>query len=107
MDFATKMYHESLEILEHHIKPQRALPGIVLEQSYLDKMVDGLKPLSVLATTVVSQNKGSHMSWATRTRFTKKERIIRLGLALKCSRNLWWGVAEVAHVVYFQNISPG
>ena len=43
------MYRESLDILEHHIKPVRAVPGVVLEQTYLNKMADGVKPLAMLA----------------------------------------------------------
>lgn len=49
IDFETKMYNESLDVLEHHIKPLRRVPGVVLEQSYLNKMADGLKPLESLA----------------------------------------------------------
>ncbi|XP_041357915.1 uncharacterized protein LOC121374871 isoform X2 [Gigantopelta aegis] len=51
IDFETKMYTESLDVLEHHIKPLRRVPGVVLEQAYLNKMADGLKPLELLATT--------------------------------------------------------
>ncbi|XP_045158971.2 uncharacterized protein LOC123524677 isoform X2 [Mercenaria mercenaria] len=49
IDFETKMYNESLDVLEHHIKPLRRVPGVVLEQAYLNKMADGLKPLEALA----------------------------------------------------------
>ena len=49
VDFETKMYQESMDILEHHIKPLRAVPGVVLEQSYLTKMSEGIRPLSQLA----------------------------------------------------------
>ncbi|KAK3579113.1 hypothetical protein CHS0354_022133 [Potamilus streckersoni] len=49
IDFETKMYTESLDVLEHHIKPLRRVPGVVLEQSYLTKMAEGLKPLEMLA----------------------------------------------------------
>ena len=49
IDFETKMYNESLDVLEHHIKPLRRVPGVVLEQSYLNKMAEGLKPLEALA----------------------------------------------------------
>ena len=58
VDFETKMYSESMDVLEHHIKPIRAMPGVVLEQTYLNKMTEGLKPLAVLATT---SGKCSHM----------------------------------------------
>ncbi|KAK7485320.1 hypothetical protein BaRGS_00023419 [Batillaria attramentaria] len=51
VDFETKMYAESLDVLEHHIKPLRRVPGVVLEQTYLNKMADGLKPLEMLAST--------------------------------------------------------
>lgn len=57
MDFETKMYNESLDVLEHHIKPLRRVPGVVLEQAYLNKMAEGLKPLEVLGS--VSQGKES------------------------------------------------
>ncbi|XP_013421017.1 uncharacterized protein LOC106181240 [Lingula anatina] len=50
VDFETKMYPESMDVLEHHMKPIRSVPGVVLEQSYLNKMADGLKPFGILAT---------------------------------------------------------
>ena len=40
-----------MDVLEHHLKPLRALPGVVLEQSYLNKMAEGLRPLAQLAAT--------------------------------------------------------
>ncbi|XP_071510154.1 uncharacterized protein [Diadema antillarum] len=51
IDFETKMYTEAMDILEHQIKPLKRVPGVVLEQSYLNRMMEGLKPLQVLATT--------------------------------------------------------
>ncbi|WAR23290.1 hypothetical protein MAR_036959 [Mya arenaria] len=48
IDFETKMYSESLDVLEHHIKPLRRVPGVVLEQAYLNKMAEGLKPFEAL-----------------------------------------------------------
>ena len=48
IDFESKMYDESLEVLEHHIKPLRSVPGVVLEQAYLNKMADGIQPLCQL-----------------------------------------------------------
>ncbi|XP_077991406.1 uncharacterized protein LOC144445654 [Glandiceps talaboti] len=55
VDFETKMYSESMDVLEHQIKPLRKVPGVVLEQAYLNRMADGLKPLQILAaSTVVS-----------------------------------------------------
>lgn len=50
VDFESKLYAESMDVLEHHFKPQRSIPGVVLEQSYLDKMADGLKPLAQLVS---------------------------------------------------------
>ena len=43
------MYAESLDVLEHHIKPLRRVPGVVLEQAYLNKMAEGLKSMEALA----------------------------------------------------------
>ena len=43
------MYAESMDVLEHHIKPLRSVPGVVLEQAYLNKMSEGLRPFSQLA----------------------------------------------------------
>ena len=45
------MYTEAMDILEHQIKPLKRVPGVVLEQSYLNRMMEGLKPLQVLGTT--------------------------------------------------------
>ncbi len=43
------MYTESMDVLEHHIKPLRTVPGVILEQAYLNKMQEGIKPLALLA----------------------------------------------------------
>ena len=51
MDFETKMYTESMDVLEHFMKPVKSMPGVVLEQAYLNKMTEGLKPFSLLACT--------------------------------------------------------
>ncbi|XP_033645107.1 uncharacterized protein LOC117304656 [Asterias rubens] len=59
IDFETKMYGESMDILEHQIKPLRKVAGVVLEQTYLNRMSEGLKPLQVLAA---SQALGSTVS---------------------------------------------
>ncbi|GFS03494.1 Bf-TIR-SAM-like protein [Elysia marginata] len=50
VDFESQMYTESLDVLEHQIRPLRRVPGVVLEQTYLNKMAEGLKPLEVLAS---------------------------------------------------------
>ena len=49
IDFVSKLYTESVDVLEHHIKPLRTVPGVILEQAYLNKMTDGVKPLAALA----------------------------------------------------------
>ena len=43
------MYGESMDVLEHHIKPLRSVSGVVLEQAYLNKMADGIRPLAAVA----------------------------------------------------------
>ena len=50
IDFETKMYADSMGVLEHHIKPVRSVPGVVLEQAYLNKMSEGLRPFCQLAS---------------------------------------------------------
>lgn len=49
VDFEKSMYTESIDVLEHHLRPFRSLPGVVLEQTYLDRMAEGVKPLALLA----------------------------------------------------------
>ena len=49
VDFESQMYTEGIDLLEHHIKPMRVMPGIVLEQSYLNRMADGIRPLAAHA----------------------------------------------------------
>ena len=51
VDFERKMYPESMSVLEHHIRPIRAVPGVVLEQTYLNKMTEGVKPFSLMANS--------------------------------------------------------
>ena len=51
IDFVKREYSEGMDVLEHHIKPLRTIPGVVLEQAYLTLMAEGLKPLSLLASS--------------------------------------------------------
>lgn len=49
VDFEKNMYSEGMDVLEHHLRPFKSLPGVVLEQSYLERMAEGVKPLAQLA----------------------------------------------------------
>ena len=49
VDFESQMYTDSIALIEHHVKPMRVMPGIVLEQSYLNRMADGIRPLAEIA----------------------------------------------------------
>lgn len=49
VDFESQMYAEGIDLLEHHVKPMRVMPGIVLEQAYLNRMADGIRPLAAIA----------------------------------------------------------
>ncbi|XP_074642986.1 uncharacterized protein LOC141900130 [Tubulanus polymorphus] len=49
IDFETKMYNESMDVLEHYVRPMKVMPGVVLEQAYLNKMADGLQHFGTLA----------------------------------------------------------
>ena len=51
VDFERNLYSDGMDVLEHHLKPLRPLPGVVLEQSYLNRMAEGLKPLAHLAAS--------------------------------------------------------
>ena len=48
VNFETKPYSESLDVLLYHVKPLRHMPAVILEQEFLDRMVGGIKPLQVL-----------------------------------------------------------
>ena len=48
VDFENRLYSESLDVLMYHIKPLRHMPAVILEQDFLNRMIDGLKPLKVL-----------------------------------------------------------
>jgi len=50
VNFEGNSYEESMDILLYHLKPFRNMPAVILEQEFLDRMVEGLKPLRVLAT---------------------------------------------------------
>ena len=50
VNFEGNRYEESMDILLYHLKPFRNMPAVILEQAFLDRMVEGLKPLRVLAT---------------------------------------------------------
>ena len=49
VDFENRAYEESMDILLYHLKPFRNMPAVILEQEFLDRMVEGLKPLRTLA----------------------------------------------------------
>ncbi|KAI8773493.1 CAunnamed protein product [Biomphalaria glabrata] len=51
VDFENEMYAESLDILQYHIQPVRHVPAVVLEQSYLNRMTDGVKPFCSFASS--------------------------------------------------------
>ncbi|XP_072045450.1 uncharacterized protein [Amphiura filiformis] len=50
IDFETRMFPESMDILQHQIKPLRKVPGVVLEQSYLNRMTEGIKSLQIMSS---------------------------------------------------------
>lgn len=52
VDFETKSYSECLDVLLYHIKPFRHMPAVILEQEFLDRMVDGIKSLQVLVNDI-------------------------------------------------------
>ena len=49
VDFENRAYEESMDILLYHLKPFPNMPAVILEQEFLDRMVEGLKPLRTLA----------------------------------------------------------
>ena len=50
VNFEGKPYHDSMDVLTYHLKPLKNLP-VILEQDYLDRMEEGVKPLQVLLST--------------------------------------------------------
>ena len=50
VNFEGGPYEESMDILLYHLKPSRNMPAVILEQEFLDRMVEGLRPLRILAT---------------------------------------------------------
>lgn len=51
VDFETQSFNDSLDVLLYHVKPLRNMPAVILEQEFLDRMVDGIKPLQVLVNS--------------------------------------------------------
>ena len=49
VDFESRPYEDSMDILLYRLKPFRNMPAVILEQEFLDRMEEGLKPLRVLA----------------------------------------------------------
>jgi len=49
VNFEGNPYEESIAILLYHLKPFRNMPAVILEQEFVDRMVEGLKPLRALA----------------------------------------------------------
>lgn len=52
VDFETNDFNESLDVVLYHIKPLRHMPAVILEQEFLDRMVNGIKPLQALVNTI-------------------------------------------------------
>ena len=50
VDFENSLYSNSLDVLMYHLKPLRHMPAVILEQDFLDRMADGVKPLKVLVS---------------------------------------------------------
>ena len=48
------MYGECMDVLLHCVKVSRAVSGIILEQAFVNKMEEALKPLATIST----QNNG-------------------------------------------------
>lgn len=47
VDFETQPFHDSLDVLLYHVKPLRNMPAVILEQEFLDRMVDGLSLIHI------------------------------------------------------------
>lgn len=50
VNFEGKPHADSMDVLVYHLKPLKNLP-VILEQDYLDRMEEGVKPLKVLLAT--------------------------------------------------------
>lgn len=57
VNFEGDPYEDNIDILLYHLKPFRNMPAVILEQDFLDRMVEGLKPLRVLAALPGRSNK--------------------------------------------------
>merc|ERR1712136_721819 len=53
-DFETKLFSESMDILEHHIKPQPNLTGVVLDDTFVAHLNDGVQTMKALCTNSYS-----------------------------------------------------
>ena len=49
VNFQDNLYEDSVAILLYRLKPFRNMPAVILEQEFLDRMFEGLKPLRVMA----------------------------------------------------------
>ncbi|XP_043921818.1 uncharacterized protein LOC122797090 [Protopterus annectens] len=54
VDFENQLYPVALNILDHQLNPPRRVPGVILAQSYLERMEEGVKPLKALTVTTVA-----------------------------------------------------
>ena len=66
VDFVRALYSEALEILQHHLRGQHSVPGVILEQAYLNKMQDGIKPLARIAARKMPGKKAEGPKTAAR-----------------------------------------
>ncbi|XP_077869886.1 uncharacterized protein LOC100370582 isoform X2 [Saccoglossus kowalevskii] len=105
IDFETKMYAESMDVLEHQIKPLRKVPGVVLEQAYLNRMAEGLKPLQVLATSQATLSFGEELpepkvfisyQWDMQTKVLEIRRILESN-GLPCWADISPTMAQRGH----------
>ncbi|XP_041102628.1 uncharacterized protein LOC121313913 [Polyodon spathula] len=51
VDFERQLFQDALPILQDLLRPRRMMPGVILEQAYIDRIAEGVKPLQNLASS--------------------------------------------------------
>lgn len=60
VDFERQLFQDALPILQDLLRPRRIMPGVILEQAYIDRIAEGVKPLQNLASSSAGKYELTH-----------------------------------------------
>lgn len=52
VDFENRQHADAMSIVDHVLRPSQTMPGLVLEQTYVNKMSESVVPLRELVRSI-------------------------------------------------------